>query len=404
MSDDMFHKLMSEVSGVPEVQGTPVLQELEGILAVTAAPAELLNKSQAELREAAENGQVDLKSAIGQRFSRTAGVSSEYKALRTQEEKRRFRAEWAQTQWQATKETLHHSESDHEKYMRKGELVPFASLVVWQGGKDDPAAVRAATNYAGWCLKMGPPWAVYNKMTERLDFLKIEQKYMSEFEMAWQKKKSGAPHSAMQPQVFDKRPALLNKPHDFASPARQAPAEKAKPKARPRAHAKAKGKGCGAPKPVTESREPATVSRDASSEPALKQTKRKGRDSGPKSVSKVMADMASVKSKVSTASFACNALIVKLDDPAWAWANTAAMRDPLVALRDKVADLLSQDFAAQVMSLPDLSCLQEDHDERLLIERGRQFVESIGPCADELNEEISGLTRMHRIRMSKATT
>lgn len=70
----------------------------------------------------------------------------------------------------------------------KGEYTCFSNIVRYEGGKEDPAAVIAASNYCKKAIALGPPWVKWNNMTERMEILYVKDGVRDTFRKAWKMK------------------------------------------------------------------------------------------------------------------------------------------------------------------------------------------------------------------------
>ena len=66
-----------------------------------------------------------------------------------------------------------------------GVYRPFSIMYKHQGGDADPFALRATLNYVAKCTKMQQGWMRYNDMTERMEYLEVENRRIETFRRAW---------------------------------------------------------------------------------------------------------------------------------------------------------------------------------------------------------------------------
>ena len=66
-----------------------------------------------------------------------------------------------------------------------GTYMPMSRIYQMEGGADDPNAWRIAQLYAAKCVQMGPPWSLWNPMTERTDYLYLEKSWSENLSECW---------------------------------------------------------------------------------------------------------------------------------------------------------------------------------------------------------------------------
>jgi len=135
------------------------------------------------MEEAVENG-VDIRSAVGQRFSRCpdGGKNKEYQAL-SRKGKVDFRRAWAQNQVKKLKDGKIKGRSFNVVDAKIGTYMSFTKIHLEEGG--DRAALKAARNYVMACLMMSGAWTRWNPMTRRRDFLYVRYEHSEKFTKSW---------------------------------------------------------------------------------------------------------------------------------------------------------------------------------------------------------------------------
>ena len=142
-----------------------------------------------QLKKALGEGEVNVRSPLGQKFARQHGPGQpgrvEYEQCVTHEEKRAFRVKWAEQRFEHVSKKQVYSEEFRKIDVKKGTYRPMAYIVTQEGGFADPAATRAAANYVTKCLLMGGAWVCMNDMTDRLEFLYVEQSSTEMMQKSW---------------------------------------------------------------------------------------------------------------------------------------------------------------------------------------------------------------------------
>lgn len=142
---------------------------------------------EAQLKEALQEGDFKVTKALGQRFQRSFRPGSEqhaqFKAMKSLEDKTRFRMAWVQSQFDELQKKKVWERSYETIDSQKGEYVPFAVLVAREGG--DRSAEVAALRYATKCAKMQGRWVSFNPMTERWEYLHVKRQFVELHREAW---------------------------------------------------------------------------------------------------------------------------------------------------------------------------------------------------------------------------
>lgn len=164
---------------------------------------EELGDEGSEFKEAMEAG-FAARGAMGLRFLRSSdgGKCDEYKNLKSNSEKARFRQQWAATKYQEVVLSKEKSTSWQKIDCKKGVYLPFEVIVEKEGGGSGVAgalasAVKAAEAYCEKAIKMGGAWTRRNSLTERQEYLYLRYEMQEEFKESWTAyEKQSQSHSA----------------------------------------------------------------------------------------------------------------------------------------------------------------------------------------------------------------
>jgi hypothetical protein len=149
------------------------------VLTVTLAVAAMSMQS-TQLVGGGDNPADELGNAASvlRKFSRCASQQEKEKraALRSNSLRNQFRAEWDAT-WvkaKATKGVLRGDITTSSSELKTSIYKPFAMIVKDQGGQIDLAsAVRAAANICAKFERRGPPFIMYNRDAERIEYMSV---------------------------------------------------------------------------------------------------------------------------------------------------------------------------------------------------------------------------------------
>ena len=134
---------------------------------------------------------VDPRSACGQKFTAflrsDAAQKKAYESIKgtgSTARKAEFRKAWAEREI-ASRVTIRRSKLEQLREMagEEGKYMAYDRIVVAEGGLDNPAAIRRATNYVLCAIKKGHPfieWHSWKKETENLYFEKIRSNIFSQ--------------------------------------------------------------------------------------------------------------------------------------------------------------------------------------------------------------------------------
>ena len=139
-----------------------------------------------QLRAALVSGDVESRSALGQKFSAWLASDEgtdgreEYNGLKGKQgataAKKAFRLKWA-TKEMAKRVILRKSthEQLEETVGHKGIYMTIGRTVVAEGGLGNPHAWRRALNYVESCISSGPPFVEYNQRKKESEILYFEK-------------------------------------------------------------------------------------------------------------------------------------------------------------------------------------------------------------------------------------
>ena len=130
---------------------------------------------------------VNSRGPLGLSFNRAkdGGQAEAYRGLKSHQDKRAFRAEWAQQRLANLKETRFKSVCLSKQHIEHGEYLPPDIIIDREGGEHRPAAKAAAATYISKCVQMGGRWCVKNEMTGRMEFLYIKKGYQELCTTEW---------------------------------------------------------------------------------------------------------------------------------------------------------------------------------------------------------------------------
>jgi len=129
-----------------------------------------------------------------QSFSRNATKEEKdaYKLCRSNQEKGVFRRQWFDGKLTNIKGTQSSKTKDTKTDRTDGLYMNFPQLVHDQGGLVDlPMATKAARNIALKCESRGPPYVLYNKWSEMLEYMNLKRSVSDVFERSHDKTVEG---------------------------------------------------------------------------------------------------------------------------------------------------------------------------------------------------------------------
>ena len=140
-----------------------------------------------ELKKGEEEG-IDLRGAIGQRFSRSeaGGKSQLYQAM-SRDEKANFRKQWCGDELQAHTKLLREKQVSHTKTKETSMKYESGKALIKREG------ITAFERYAKKCASLGPPWIEWDHMWDRYVYAEVTKELKERFEQAWRVKLMDAP-------------------------------------------------------------------------------------------------------------------------------------------------------------------------------------------------------------------
>ena len=158
-------------------------------LATPAVPDAGVSDNEMRLRKAVETGEFDLRSALGQQWTRALkndkNLQVDYAEHKSREDRRLFRNRWAQATLKKAVEKREHIQKVIHQELSLGEYLPFGMVVKREGGWKDASAIAAAETYFEECVALGNHWVSYNSMTKRGEVLYLRRQVRDVFENAW---------------------------------------------------------------------------------------------------------------------------------------------------------------------------------------------------------------------------
>jgi hypothetical protein len=318
----------------------------------------------AELEKALKANDVDIRSALGQKFSREHAIGSlgdtamkkfmgekSKQGVKTNDAKRMWRVTWAERVYDTVTEGKRHEKSWQEVAKEKGTYVCFAVLVEKMGYTFDPrGAIERARRYADKCVAMKGDWFEYNLMIEELDFFLLEKSHTHIMAEKWAmyEDQSGKRKAAIDPEKTDEKEhgGSAKKPKNGASP------------------------------------------KDTSKDGGGHENIDKG------GLAKLIAEASKVKNLLHGTTSAANSLVSNIESTqSWGWANTA---HTLGQLRDKKAavDGALNEFGKQIL-FTELSNLKKSVGAAFLEVELKNFVAVKGKVI-ELAAYHATLVKMHK--------
>jgi len=183
----------------------------------TREPLPGLAKGAELLKEALEQGDINLRSCLGQKFAAFIKSDPEQAKLykdakapgQTQALKKAFRLKWAQTEYE--KITVKKTKLEEWKVVKGdiGTYEPLERVVYYEGGHHSASAWKAALNYVAKCLELGGMWVTFNDFTKRPEVMYVKKTKMSSYTEAWglySEQKSEAQNPKLQVSKGDEKP------------------------------------------------------------------------------------------------------------------------------------------------------------------------------------------------------
>jgi len=346
-----------------------------------------LTAQEKNLRSAASSGDLELRSAIGQQFSRAAAAKSvEYKNLKSQADKKPFRADWVKAEWGKVVTRKEYTKSFQRVDQNKGTYMCFEKILDEEGGN-----MRAAVFYVTKCARMGKPWCLWNGMTERVDWLYIRKSLIETFNECWTfyeqeqpANTSGTPSTSSGSVGGGPAPAAL----DASAGSGAVPP-------------------VPAPQPPKRGREPALDSASAETLPkpkkakdALNETPRKEKpqtDPVKVELTKLLTTANKLKVKFHGMTGASSLLLVTIaSDSKWQWANHEMVKAPLVNACE-VLKAKDTDFSRMFLS-EEVKDVRKNYKDDLLKTNLTIYISDFTKAVADVEMETNRLRLMHSAR------
>jgi hypothetical protein len=359
-----------------------------------------LTENEKKLQTQAATSEMDLRSSVGQLFSRGVGKGSEYKDLKSQTEKRCFRATWLSAEWNKVVCRKEYSKAFNKIDESRGSYMCFEKICEEEGGN-----LRAAALYVSKCARMGSPWSLWNPMTERVDWLYIRKSMIETFVEAWTFYEQEEPDRT----TTSSPPAAI-----VASAAQAAIAASAAP-----AIAASSSSGSGGPAgnglppvdepPAKKPRTSATAAAAANGTAANSGNGKAGKanETVPKvatpekarqaNVSQLLCQASKVKVKYLGISGAAATLLQTIkSDEKWRWANNDFVQSSLVVAFDSMRNL-ETDFSRMFLNA-DVKAVRKVYCEAALIQNLKDFATTFASAVAKVELETQQLVQMQSAR------
>ena len=357
-----------------------VIKELE-LRAVETLPAkqvvgvEANGPYEAALASAASTGVVDIRSALGQRFSaevrKSEKLAQDYQACLGVKAKQEFRAAWASEKWSVLSQQRTEKKSQTFSEFSKGKYLSLT--VVFQKSGGDQRAVEATKTRLNKCMALGPPFVRISPWTSQFELLMIQDGLSEKFEQLWR-----------QTLTSQTSPSVAVPAATTRAVGRGSGAEPARP-SRKRGHIEATTED--SPNEKKPSRPHGKVSAQNPTAPA--------RNAG---IAAVLKKQEKNKAIVQSAGAAASELAGLIDAAsAWAWARNEQNAGALTAAIQELS-ALKTDFVKSWLTL-------DSHAMRTLFPGDvveREFAETIPAlvkAAIKLSEQV---TRLQKMRVANA--
>ena len=147
-------------------------------------------KLELQLEEILKSKKIKANCPLDQKFRREHKDNPEYKALKTQSARERFKIAWCHDKYNKLRIDKSKIEETEDAETANGVYMPFDCLVREEGGAQNETNVRAAHNHALECLKKRGKWVKRNPMTKRIEFLHVKYGSNKRFSQKWQLKQT----------------------------------------------------------------------------------------------------------------------------------------------------------------------------------------------------------------------
>ena len=133
-----------------------------------------------KMLEAAVDGKLDMRSALGQQFARskTGGKSDSYREAKTYAAKKTFQKEWCELELQNHMAAKTTTQTFRMVDKSKGKYKSLQELAQREG-------IEKATHYAQKCIELGETWVEWDAMWDHWTYFEFERTWAQEFSKAW---------------------------------------------------------------------------------------------------------------------------------------------------------------------------------------------------------------------------
>jgi hypothetical protein len=319
-----------------------------------------------QLEKVVSGSDLEVRSALGQRFARDHPKGSENarlmadflkgkqaEGMKVNDAKRQWRVDWASRMHAKLTEGKRHDMSWAQVNKEKGTYICFAVMVEKLGYVFDPkGAVRRATSYAEKCVAMRGDWVAFNEMVGELEFFFLEKSFTNIMNEKW----------SMFEESTGKRQSEAEASADCGSDPQPQPLKKRKI-----------GNGTD---PVN------------NQEPVLKD------DCHKTVMSKLTLDANKVKAYLHNTVSGANSLVDAIDHSLeWAWARTPETLGRLKAKKTAIDESLSE-FGKSIL-ISELATLKKSTGAAYLELELKKFIAIKAKVAD-LQSYHATLVRMHK--------
>ena len=316
------------------------------------------------LKVAAEKG-LDLRSALGNKYSRSADAKSDAYINGNREEKAQMRKDWCEKKWEDKKTHRQKTVTMRQNLAKRGTWKSFFWIYKNEGLND--YGLAQAKLYSSKCVKLGPPWVKWNEMYERLDYLQLEEQYREDFETAWSM------------WVVETAPLLAGELEEPKASKEAATAKATSVEKQPQAKAKSAADPTASEKPLAKSKAKAKA--------------KAGAESSAK-------ECARMKDKYFKATAGAENLLQTMQtQEMWTWAK--ALDKDLKTALCTVKDFMTQNSFIQDYMSMDSKGLKSKHSADDISKGQATMVAHLGEMLDHLQEQTDMLVDMQEAKQNR---
>ena len=114
--------------------------------------------------------------------------------------RKEFRERWAKKQWALVSSSKIKTDTHTERDSEIGTWLPLPRVIKEEGGYEVESAVKAGLTYCRKCVEMGSEWAMFNTMTERMEFYYIVNEKRTMHEKSRQLREESCPDTVKEEQ------------------------------------------------------------------------------------------------------------------------------------------------------------------------------------------------------------